>query len=178
MKAVLFSIGEATTDLARWALERQGLEVTLVKDSRGLAEKIDEMVDKLDEDILRVDADIIVNKRIKQFIRMARLSELLWAQSMTFDWWKQDLAIGTPTYIKAELLPVLRKYKGVFADSQRPETDLTRIKELYEPRRFGTLDVLVGVHGWGQADVDRVEAIKRERGQLDDYDFSLARRMR
>lgn len=178
MKAVLFSIGEATTELAKWALERQGLEVVLIEDNSSLAEKLDYMAEVMAEDILRVDADIIVNKRINQFIRLARISDLLWTQAMTFDWWKQDVAVGTPTYIKAELLPLLRKYKGVFADSQRPETELTRIKELYEPRRFGTIDVLVGVHGWGQADIDRVEAIKKVRGQLDGYDFELARRMR
>lgn len=175
MKAIVFSIGEPTTELSVWALRRHNIETELIENKTSLADKLAALFAEADEDILRVDADIIVNRNILDFIKQAQAHPSLWLQSKTFDWFKQDISIGTPSYIKKELIPTLRQYS--FKHHERPETEYTRIKELHNPRRFASLDILVGLHGFGQADINRVKQTKARRGQLDNYDFELAEKL-
>jgi hypothetical protein len=39
------------------------------------------------------------------------------------------------------------------------------------------VDIVCGIHGYKQDDIDRVIATKVRRGQLDNYDFELADRI-
>lgn len=174
MKAYVTSIGEPTTDLCIWSLERQGFEVELIKGDDSLAHKLEYIYSNTDDDFLRVDADVIVNKNIKL---LEFPTKSWWVQPLTFDWWKQDVTYGGVQLISNKALPALRRNITAHLDAERPETDMSRLPELFNPRRFSSVDILVGLHGYKQSDVNRVIDTKERRGQLGLYDFELAERL-
>src|SRR5665213_3062725 len=63
--------------------------------------------------------------------------EVWWWQFITFDWFKLDTT-HSMSYIHKAAIPDLRKRIEMAMNSNRPETEMSRIKEFYEPRRFDT----------------------------------------
>lgn len=182
IKAYVTSIGETTTDLCIWALERNGFEVVLIKDNSTLCNKLAEIYNKAHDDFLRVDADVVVNKNctesnIYNTAEIDSLKDAWWIQFRTFGWFQLDLTHGGVQFVKKEALPYLRDNVNEYLTIDRPETELSRIYEFYNPRRFETNDLCMGIHGYGQADVERVKNIKIMRGQIDNYDFELSDRL-
>jgi hypothetical protein len=182
MKAYVTSIGEPTTDLCKWSLERNGFEVIMLKDDSTLWAKLKRIYDIADEDFVRVDADIIVNRNftpgnLKTIERIDYLQQAWWIQFVAYDWYKQDIC-HTLSYIKKEALPVLRTNVVRFKDDLRPETQVSRVAELHNPRRMETYaDQLMGIHGYGISNTKPVMKLKAERGQSHLYDFELAQRL-
>lgn len=182
MKAYVTSIGEPTTELCVWALERNGFEVYLLNRDDSLARKLATIYKLAEEDFLRVDADIIVNRNmtpdnLRKIERIDYLQNAWWIQFVTFDWFKQDIT-HSMSYIKKEALPSLRANIGSFKDDIRPETQVSRIEELHNPRRMETYDnQIMGVHGYGIKDIKPVIKLKANRGQSHLYDFELARKL-
>lgn len=173
MKAFVTSIGEPTTDLCVWALERNGFDVEIVKGKSKLAEKLKYIYETADDDFLRVDADVIVNNKCLPTLQSINW----WTQFQTFDWYKQALTYGGVQLIKKECLPILRDRIDDFMQTERPETAIYRINEFMYPRRCTSLNMVVGIHGYGIEDIENVIATKTRRNQLDDYDFELAERL-
>lgn len=174
MIAVITSIGEPTTQLCHWALQRQGFQVFLVLDQTSLAEKLEAIYEMVDEDFLRVDADVIPNSNVKKLIKES--PEAWWVQGRTFDWFSQDVMNGGVQVIRKVALPTLRANIGKFLTAERPESQMFRLDEFHDPRRCVTSDLVTGLHGYGQADIDRVKATKARRKQ-DWYDWELAERI-
>lgn len=178
MKAYVTSIGESTTDLCIWALERNGFEVELIAGGGLLADKLKTIYEKADDDFVRVDADVVVNKTFTpQFVRDEIVEPQLWNQYQTFGWFKQNLIFGGAQFIKKEALPALRKAVDGVHNQDRPETMLSRIPEFYNPRRFESVPACVGLHGFAANDVERVKAQKSKRKYFATYDFELAARL-
>lgn len=179
MKAYVTSIGEQTTDLCIWALERNGFDCVLVSGDTSLATKLKDIYDRADDDFLRVDADIIVNKwfNAKTLSWLdAKNPDIWWWQFLTFDFLKLNITHSI-SYIKKEAIPHLRLKVELVEKSNRPETEMSRIKEFYEPRRFDTYsDEIVGLHGY-KADLERVKKTKHVRNQIALYDFEMAERL-
>lgn len=177
MKAYITSIGEPTTELCIWALQRNGFETLLLQDHEtSLATKLKYIYNKAEEDFVRVDADVVVNQEFTpEFVRAWRSNEEWWFQFLCFDWFQQDEGYGGVQYIKAEALPALRANVDKFMDAERPETELSRIKEFYNPRRFGSAPALVGLNNY-KNDIARVRATKERRNQTG-YDWDLAERL-
>jgi hypothetical protein len=179
MKAYVTSIGEPTTDLCVWSLERNGFEVELVQGSDSLCYKMNYIFEKADNDFARIDADIIVNRRFTpEMLSFLTLkdSDIWWWQFICFDMLKLDTT-HSMSFIKREALPALRSNVKSFEHSNRPETELSRIKEFYNPRRFDTYsDELMGIHGL-KADLKRAMRLKHVRNQMDLYDFDMAERI-
>lgn len=171
MIAYVTSVGEPTTDLCIWALERHGIKTQLLSTNITLAEKLQLIYKYAKTDFLRVDADVIVNRNIT---KLPAFNEVWWYQYKTFDWWRQDLGNGGVQYISKKALPFLRQYIGSFMEAERPETQMFRLPEFDNPRRCITLDQVMGLHGYGQDDVQSVIETKTRRGQLASYDFELA----
>jgi len=174
MKAYVTSIGETTTDLSVWSLERLGLEVELVRDKQTtLWEKLRYIFSKENDDFIRVDADVIVNKNV---LELTQQTDLWWYQAYTYDWFKQDITHGGVQFIRKECLDIVRHGIPDAKDQERPESYLYRLPELHNPRRCGTFEKVCGLNGYGQSDDDwqRVAATKRRRGHHDDYDWELA----
>lgn len=176
MKAFVTSIGEPTTRLCCDQLRKHGFEVVLLKDDRTLWGKLKAIYDQADDDFLRVDADLVPNRNIASFWDTADPG-VWWLQARCFDWWKQDVGHGGAQFIRKAALPYLRVHVGQYEHADRPETELSRIRDFHEPRRFVSSDVVVGLHGYGQADMERVKAVKRRRKQYDNYDFDLVERL-
>lgn len=182
MKAFVTSIGEPTTDLCCWALRRNGFDVMLIQDrNTSLWEKLKTIYEMAETDFVRVDADIIVNrnftKEMLSFLTL-RNEDVWWWQFLTFDMLKLDTN-HSMAYTKREAIPALRKHitDPMIMNSNRPETEMSRIKPFYEPRRFDTYpDELMGVHGL-KADLNRVKRLKHVRNQQDLYDFEMAERI-
>ncbi len=180
MRALITSIGEPTTSLCYWALERQGFDVFLLQDSQtSLWEKLKWVYENADEDFLRVDADTIVNRNCnpKNIKRDAKYKEIWWHQYRTFSWHSQDIAYGGVQFLKKETLPYLRAQIMEAEGKERPESYMYRIKAFHDPRRCVTNETIMGLNGWGQSDVERVKETKRRRNQFDDYDWELAERL-
>lgn len=177
MKAYITSIGEKTTDLCIWSLERNGFEVVLIQNPSSLASKLEEIYNRADDDFIRVDADVVPNKILTPDMARAPLtSSIWWLQFLTYDWFKQDATHGGVQFVKAEALPTLRTHVKEAMDKERPESYLYRLEEFHEPRRCQTHPVVVGIHNY-KNDPDRVSETKQRRGQYLDYDFELARRL-
>lgn len=175
MKAFIASIGEPTTELCVWALERQGFEVHLIEDKEtSLADKLEQIYQQAGDDFIRIDADVIVNKNIKNLVLP---KDVWWVQAKCFGWYSQDIVNGGVQLISKKALPYLRDNVAMSKRHERPETYLYRIPEFHNPRRCVSIDMICGLHGYKQTDIDRVIATKERRGQLDNYDFELARKL-
>ena len=173
MKAFVTSIGEPTTELCIWSLERQGFDVELIQNDTTLAEKLQVIYNNADDDFLRVDADVIVNRKVK----LLELSKnAWWAQAQCFDMYKQDEMYGGVQLIGKECLPALRKHIPRQLQAERPETAMSRLEDFYAPRRFVSVDIVCGIHGY-KNDIQRAKETKERREQSAEYDFELAERL-
>lgn len=182
MRAFVTSVGEPTTNLCVWALERNGFKVTLLKDRSSLVTKLAQIYNDATDDFIRVDADTIVNSNCtKNTIRATQeipyLKNAWWIQFMTFCWFSQDATHGGVQFITQEAIPFLKTAVNQFKNIDRPETQLSRIYQFYNPRRFETNDMIMGLNGYGINDIKSVKLVKAGRGQLDNYDFELAERL-
>lgn len=182
MKAYVTSIGEKTTDLCVWALERNGFDVQVYGNPKQtLQEKLVltyQNASFVGHDFLRVDADVIVNQQctpetIREWCNDK--SEEWWVQFQCFDWFQQNIGFGGIQFIKKQALPALLKNVDRFVDAERPETELSRIDEFYKPRRFGSAPVVLGLNNY-RNDIIRVKQTKERRGQ-EGYDWSLVARL-
>lgn len=173
MIAYVTSIGEPTTDLCVWSLERQELDVIVIKGKNSLGEKLKYIYNHADEDFIRVDADVIVTHPPV----INHEDENWWFQWMTYDMYKFQPTYGGVHHIRKEALPALRANIDKFIHDDRPETRMWNLPEFNNPRRCSSANIMVGIHGFGQRDIDRVEKVKRGRKYFDDYDFDLARKM-
>lgn len=178
MKAYVTSIGEPTTELCVWALERNGFDVELVQNPAWLAMKLEYIYNDAIEEFLRVDADIVVNRNMTpELLQSLDDSTIWWWQFLTFDWFKQDVN-HSMAYIKPAAFPALRKHIGDLQMDIRPETKISRIEEFHNPRRMATYeDKIMGLHGYATADLNPVKELKSLRGQYGLYDFELAERL-
>ncbi len=179
MIAYLTSIGEPTTELAEWALERNGFEVVGVFGRGTLAEKLKFIYNQAEDDFVRIDADVIVNRNFNPSLLSwlkPKDPAIWWWQFETFDWLKLDKnhSMG---YITKEAIPILRDNIDKFLDHNRPETMISRINEFYDPRRFKTYeDELMGLHGY-KGDIQKAKKLKHIRNQTHLYDFELAEKL-
>ncbi len=176
MKCYVTSIGELTTDLCVWSIERQGFEVTLLEDNTTFNDKLQRIYNEAEDDFLRVDADVIVNKNIKRLVAECPES-VWWWQSMSFDWFKQDIGYAGVQYVKKRCIPFIREGIKEALHIDRPESYCYRLPEFHNPRRCLSSGIVCGLHGFGQSDVERVKKIKEMRGQIEGYDFELAERI-
>ena len=175
MMAYVFSVGEPTTDISIWSLERLGLSVKLIENSEtSLWEKLDWLYHNVDEDFIRVDADCIVNKNV---LKLEPRDNCWWHQSWCWGWHKQDLVPSSVGYVRKEALMALRQNIEQFKDAERPESQMFRLDEFHHPRRCEVYNIVTGLHGYGQdqANISRVKRAKARRQQ--DYDWELSERI-
>lgn len=179
MKAFITSIGEATTDLCEWSLKRNGFNVQVVyNENTSLAEKLEYIYSIADYDFVRVDADVIPNRKLTpETISRDQLLYAVWYQFKCFDWFHQDISYGGIQLYKKASLPTLRQHIKSHLRDERPETSMWRLKEFYEPRKCLSRDLVLGIHGYGQSDLERVKQTKARRGQSAEYDWELAERL-
>jgi hypothetical protein len=188
MEVYLFSKGESTTDVAKWSFERQGFKVNLLLDEdTTFSQKYEEFLNlaKGKEWVIRSDADIIVNRNFRKFAEAAlakKWPNIWWWRSRTFCFHQWDTIIGTPKILKKEAIDVGQRFKdNFFRNEMKPETAFQNQKEFIG--RFNNWlhqDFnIVGFHGYRQYDSDiaRVLDQKRERGQIEEWDSRLIKRI-
>lgn len=175
MIAYVSSTGEPTTELCAWALMKNGFKVNVILNQSTLAEKLKYIYKHANESFLRVDADIIVNRHMTpEFLNSLNNPDIWWWQFITFDWYKQDVN-NSMAYISDKALPALRANVDKHLNSLRPETEMSRLKEFYNPRRMETYtEKIMGIHGYGIKNIEPVKQLKKARGQYNQYDFELA----
>lgn len=174
MKAYVSSIGESTTEICKWSLERNGFEVVLLRDKSSLAQKLKRTYELAEDDFLRVDADVIPNRHLTpQFV--SSLKDYWWYQFQVFDIYKLDVGNGGIQFIRKECLPALRTHINKFMGFDRPETQAYRLPEFNNPRRCVTYNKIMGLHGFAQEDIERVKKQKAIRNQS--YDWELYERV-
>lgn len=176
MKAFVTSIGEPTTNLCLWALQRNGFDTVLIQDKSPLWQKLGIIYNQAEGHFLRVDADVIVNRDCTPENIVAD-NGIWWVQYQTFGMYSLDIIWGGVQYIKKDALPALRKAIENPERPERPETEMFRLPEFHNPRRCISQEKLMGIHGFGQKDIKRVKRTKEQRGQSDQYDWELAERM-
>lgn len=177
MKAFVTSIGEKTTELCVWSLQRQGFEVVLIQNDSTFNEKLRQIYNQADDDFIRVDADVIINRNIHRLIKECP-KDIWWWQSLSFDWLRQDIGYAGAQYIKRTCIPVLRSNIDKAQRIDRPESQMYRLPEFHNPRRCEGTNIVCGLHGWGQDDYDRVYKQKAYRNQLDNYDFEMVEKLK
>lgn len=176
MRAFITSIGEPTTDLCKWSLERNGFDVHLVVGNTSLASKLETIYALADDDFFRIDADVIPNRALRPDLAKNLDPAIWWLQYMTFDWYKQDVTYGGVQFIRKEALPALREHVHEALELERPESYMFRLKEFHNPRRCISNMMIMGLHGY-KNDPVRTKATKERRLQADNYDFELAERI-
>lgn len=174
MKAYITSIGESTTEICKWSLERYGYEVELVENQGSLWSKLKYIYNTADNDFVRVDADVVVGQNI---LELTKQSDAWWYQSMIYEWFRQDVGHGGIQFIRKECLPALREHVDEAERLERPESYMSRLKEFHDPRRFESFSKVCGIHGFKQSDVQRVKDTKMRRGQYGNYDWELAEKL-
>jgi hypothetical protein len=178
MKAFVTSIGESTTELCVWSLKRNGFDVQLIENGSLLADKLKSIYEQVDEDFVRVDADVVINKTFTpDLITKQILPKQWWNQYMSYGWFKQNLIHGGAQFIRKEALPALRQHVDEYHHSDRPETMLSRIPEFYNPRRFVSVELCAGLHGFAANDIERVKRQKQKRQYFETFDFELAAKL-
>lgn len=178
MIAYVTSIGESTTELCVWSLKRNGFEVELLQDGTSLAQKLKKIYELADDDFTRVDADVVPNRNFTvENVRKQEHPDAWWIQFRTFGWYSQTPIYGGVQFIKKEAIPYLRKSIDKYIYAERPETQVARIEEFYNPRRFVSSDMMMGLHGYKQNDVERIKRTKLNRNQFGEYDWELAERI-
>jgi hypothetical protein len=177
MRAFITSIGEPTTQLCEWSLQRNGFDTCVVLNPDSLAQKLQWIYNHTSEDFLRVDADIIVNRNLTPELLDSLNKDIWWWQFRCFDWFQQDLGYNL-SFHRSETIDILRKNVTEVLTSLRPETELSRIPEFYNPRRFETYEgKVMGLHGFGIKELEAVKELKKARNQLDNYDFGLTEKL-
>lgn len=184
MIAFVTTIGEKTTDLCIWSLKRNGFEVHTVSGGDTLASKLKRIYEEaihIDQDFIRVDADVVVNRNctpenILEIAKQDEFKDAWWIQFNVYEWYRQTLGYGGVQFIKQQAIPILLKRVDEMKYAERPETELTRIAEMYNPRRFLSSTEVMGIHNY-KNDMKRVATVKANRGQSANYDFDLALRL-
>lgn len=174
MKAFVTTMNEPTTEFCVWSLDRLGYEVFLIQGDTTLSQKLQLIYNDADDDFLRVDADTIVNRNVLDIPNYEK--DAWWVQPQTFDWYSQDLSYGGIQFIRKEALPALRTEIIAALQAERPETQVWRSPQFYNPRRCVSVDLVCGLHGY-KNDLNKAERVKVRRKQIDKYDFELARRI-
>lgn len=192
IKAYLFSIGESTTELSKWAMERLGFKVVVLYDPKTtLSQKYEQFLKLAHEDntewVIRLDADVIVNKHFLNEVKMIthfgggkqaeeKKDKVLWWQFPTYCMLKQKMNHGSPMLMHKDIIAYGYKEhkKYFFRDESRPETAFwreTQINLHTETRKLAE-GVYVGIHGYQQypQDIARVLLQKHHRRQGHIYD--------
>ena len=183
MKVYLFSIGEPTTEVAKWAWERLGHEVILLQDPKtSFYQKYLEFLNiaKHDEKLIRTDADVIPLKRVNELVEhFKNQKDLWWMTGKAFCYIRNDIIDGGINLMDDHIVKLGLQHFHEFKKDTRPETRLSRVPELMTPRRFMAQTVFIGLHGYKQKDEDiaRVMKVKAERKQLKDWDLELIEKM-
>lgn len=176
MKAYVFATNEPTLELCVWSLERNGWEVIIYQDDTSLWAKLKRLYHEAEDGFARVDADVIVNNNFTPE-KLTTIPSVWWIQYCTFDWYKQNITTGGVNVVSYEALPALRHNIGQFELAERPESQMYRIDEFYNPRRCETVSEIMGLHGYGVKDFQYVVDTKQRRNQLEAYDFQLTERL-
>lgn len=174
MRAYITATNEPTIDLAKWSLKRWGFDVVVYQGDDRLSDKLSNIYHDAKDDFVRMDADVIANSNV-QMLSLQGTSDVWWEQYLTFDMYKCDVTHGGIQLVKKEALKYLRANIGEFMHDERPETRMYRLDELNP--HCATREVVLGVHGWGGQDIERVKLTKSERLQLDRYDWELTEKM-
>jgi len=173
MKLYLTTIGENTTDIAKWQAERLGFEVTLLDKKEPWIEKYKRFISLADDNCIRCDADISLNENILECHQ--GLEDMI--QYSNYCLYKNNLSCGNPVYYSKKALDLLRDNLEKLRED-RPETSAWRFIESKGLLVY-TDEMIVGIHGFYQ-NIDaiyRAEENKRNRNQIMNYDFALARKI-
>lgn len=149
-------------------------DVELIKGPDSLAHKLEYIYNEAKEDFLRVDADVIPNGNVLELDNYNK--SYWWVQARVFDLYKNDLMNGGIQFIKEPAIKYLKKYISKHMNDERPETGVWRESDINN-HTITNIEVICGVHGFGQKDLDRVRATKGRRNQTD-YDFKLSERLK
>jgi hypothetical protein len=175
MKAYITSIGERTTDICKWQLERLGFDTVLLDKKESWERKYRKFIETANEDCWRIDADVIVNKKIKKVSGII-YSTAIMIQFKVFDFYKNDIHIGQPIFYKKEAIDIIKKNIDEIRPD-RPEASAWRLEEI-NPRTY-TDDTILGMHGFFQDKETRERARENKiaRKQIDDFDFELVEKL-
>lgn len=183
MNVYLFSIGETTTDIVKWQWERLGHKVIMLQDPKTtFYEKYLEFLNmaKHDDHLVRTDADIIPLKHVNNYLLafMAQ-NQYWWATGKGWCDIRKDIIDMSINVMKHQVIQQGLVHMHEFKKDSRPETRLSRVPELMNPRRFIAASDFIGLHGYKQRpeDVARVMHQKAERKQLGDYDMELIEKL-
>jgi len=187
MKAYLFSIGERTTDISKWALEHLGFKTTLLYDPKTtLQEKYEQFLEMAKDEkwVIRCDADIIVLPKFKTLLEECFKSdpneEVWWWNFMGFDFIFYGMGHSGPKVMNHKVLEVGQKYKkNFFRQALKPETAFWNRDEFKNPRRCQTVEGVSSIHGYKQRpeDYERVNEMKKKRGHYKNYDHELINKL-
>lgn len=175
MKAYLTSVGETTTGLVKWQLERLGFEAILLEGKEAWVDKYRrflELAKAAGENCIRIDADVIPNKHLVEAVNYFVKCPNEWlVQFRTYDLYRNAVGISSPVYYSAE---AFKHIDLIQLHPTRPEAEVWRQSSVNYHTFTDNLHI-VGVHGFYQdwETVSRAKLNKITRKQLAEYDFEL-----
>lgn len=168
MIAVVFSVGEETTDICVEALEKQGCEVIVLDSQSSFVDKLKQMCDMNLDELIRVDADIIVNDNLKAYLDLARESRS-WCKPYGWIWWDQNYSTISVCYFDKYIINQLKTHMNdpELLKTKRPERYLWCLDDIPTTK----VDLPVGIKGYGVRDLRKTISTKDGRGQKYDWDW-------
>ena len=179
MIAYVTTIGEQTTDLCVWQLQRLEFEVVVIDGMEPWVLKYRRFITAAKAyggPCIRIDADVIVNADF--VVELSRMpgSSYIMAQWQEYCLYKNGLTHASPVWYAHEALEIIHSNLENL-DPIRPETSAWRLPEINEQTK--TWDGIVGFHGFfqDQAAIARAKHNKQMRGQ-EGYDWELVERIK
>lgn len=173
IKAIVFSMGEPTTQLCVEALYRNGLDVEVWADRASFVDKMDRLC-SLDREVLRVDADVIVNDDYIDYVQysLENRDKIVWSKPHGLIWWDQRSAPISAGYMHPKSLKTIKKNIGKARYNQRPERFLWNLNEFRDSSTLAqTTNHFVGIKGYGIRDIEKVRQRKESRNQSYDWEW-------
>lgn len=182
MKAYIFSIGERTTNICARLMREYNFEPIVLDGKESSFEKYKRFINDAyatGEDVLKIDADIIPNKYIRGVYAESvgyQLQDALMIQYQNYCIYRNGINIGNPVFYRKKAIAIIKGNLDKL-DPTRPEATAWRLPQINDWTH--TSDLIVGLHGLYQRDedIDRHEANKIDRKQIDGYDFKIVREL-
>jgi hypothetical protein len=151
IKVVVFSRGEATTQLCIESIYRQGFDVEVWADDDSYANKLVRLC-MLKQEVIVVSADVIVNSHFPRFVEscITNRDNVVWCKPHGFSWWTQELRPIGVMYLHPRALSIIEKNISSAANTSNIDMSLWVLPSFKQPFNTAKLSsMVVGIEGYG-----------------------------
>lgn len=152
-RVYIFSTFERTEELCVYCWKKLGHNVVVMRGPQPFAEKLREFYSQAyasgDEVVIRTDADLMTFKFDSMLVRMSETG-LWWGASYMWCHLRRMFAGGAPHVLTREFISFARNLPLNAYQTMKPESTIWEMKELRDPRRCASLNIITSLHDFEQ----------------------------